>query len=101
MIIIYTSFPNKTEAKKVGNALIKEKIVACVNMWSVDSIYWWEGKIQKEGEWVMLCKTREALAKRVEKRIHELTSYDLSVIEQWEVKRAYKGVLKWINEVTR
>lgn len=101
MIIVYTSFPSEKEAKKVARILIKERLVACVNMWPIHSVYWWNKKIEKGQEWAMLCKTRNALAKKVEDRIRKLSSYSLTVIEQWEVKRVYKGVLKWINEVTK
>jgi len=85
----------------MADVLVRERLVACVNMWPVRSIYWWEKKIEKASEWVLLCKTRQALAKEVEERIRKLHSYELTVIEQWEVKRVYKGVLKWVNEVTK
>lgn len=101
MIIIYTTCPTRKEAEKIALVLMRERLVACVNMWPINSIYWWEKKIERASEWVLLCKTREALAKKIEDRIRALTSYQLAVIEQWEVKRAYKGVLKWVNEVTR
>lgn len=57
--------------------------------------------MEAAGEWVLLIKTRTTLAHQVETRIRSLHSYQLTVIEQWEVKRVYKGMLKWINEVTR
>lgn len=101
MIIIYTTCPTRKEAEKIALTLARERLVACVNMWPINSIYWWEKKIEKAGEWALLCKTRNALANKVEERVRKLTSYNLTVIEQWEVKRVYKGVLKWVNEVTR
>ena len=101
MIIVYTTCPTQREAEKIANTLVRERLCACVNMWPARSIYWWNKKIERAPEWVLLCKTRNALASKVEARIRALHSYDLTVIEQWEVKRVYKGVLKWVNEVTR
>lgn len=101
MIILYTTCPTKKEAEKIARALMKERLVACVNIWPIHSIYWWEKQIEEASEWAMLIKTRDALGDKVESRIRALHSYQLTVIEQWPVKRAYKGTLKWIDEVIR
>lgn len=101
MIVMYTTCRTRNEAKKIASTLVAERLVACVNMWPVQSIYWWEKKIEHAAEWAILCKTRDALGKEVEARIRSLHSYRLTVIEQWEVKRVFKGTLNWINQVTR
>lgn len=101
MIILSTTCRTRKESEKIARALMRERLVACVNMWPIHSIYWWNKKIEEAGEWMLLIKTRNDLYTAVEKRIRELHTYELTVIEQWEVRRAYKGAIKWVNEVTR
>ena len=57
MIFIYITFPNKKEAEKVGLFLVKERLAACSNIFPIESIYRWQGKIVKEKEEVLIVKT--------------------------------------------
>src|SRR3989344_3715243 len=45
-IIAYITHKNIEEARKIGEHLLKKKIVACVNYFPIDSAYWWKGKIK-------------------------------------------------------
>ncbi|MBI2552676.1 divalent-cation tolerance protein CutA [Candidatus Uhrbacteria bacterium] len=101
MIVIFTTCGSRKEAERIARALLRERLIACVNMWPVRSVYRFKAKVEQAREWAVLCKTRNALARRLEARLYALHSYDLPVIEQWEVKRTSRGVLKWIAEVTR
>lgn len=98
MMVVYTTCGSRKEAEKIARALVAERLVACVNMWPVRSVYRWHDKVEHANEWVILCKTRDAFGARVEKQIQELHSYKMPVIEQWEVKKVSRGVEKWIRE---
>lgn len=117
MVIIYTTVATKKEADKIADVLVEERLCACVNIWPVRSVYRWNPpdftsakdkvrrarvwKIERAAEWALLCKTRKALAGKAEARILKLHSYNMPVIEQWEVKKVSKGVREWIDEATR
>jgi len=47
MILVYTTFPNMEEAKKVCKILLDKKLVGCVNLREHLAMYWWEGKIEE------------------------------------------------------
>lgn len=101
MRLIATTCGSLREAQKIAKALIDERLCACVNIWPVRSLYRWNKKIKQAPEWALLCKTRQALAGKVEARILKLHSYNLPVVEQWEVKVANQSARKWLTAATR
>ncbi|MGH9642248.1 MAG: divalent-cation tolerance protein CutA, partial [Terriglobales bacterium] len=55
------------EARKIGRAAVEQRLAACANVISgIDSIYWWQGKVQETEEAVLIMKTT---ADRVEELI--------------------------------
>lgn len=97
MIFVYSTFPSKKEAKEIGKKLVQKKLVACVNIFPIDSIYMWEGKIVKDKECVLIIKTKKGNFKKVEKFILTNHSYDTPCILEIPVERVTKKYLKWFN----
>ena len=58
MIIIYSTFPTKCGAEKIGEQLVERRLAACVNIFKIDSIYQWQGRVQKSGEYAAFIKTQ-------------------------------------------
>src|SRR5262249_23632813 len=64
-VLIYSTFPSRAEAERVGGALVDRRLAACVNIWpAITAIYHWQGKREQGNESAMLVKTRAALAPR-------------------------------------
>jgi len=99
--LIYTTTGNETEAKIIGRTLVQEELAACVNIFQVQSIYRWQGKIEDAGEMALFIKTRVELADKVIKRIKELHSYQVPEIVSWSIEKGYPPYLKWITESTK
>ncbi len=50
--------PTRTEARKIAKAILKDKLAACVNIiGGLESHYWWKGKLERTGEFLLLIKT--------------------------------------------
>lgn len=108
MIFIYSTFPTKKEAKEIGEKLIQKKLAACVNIFPIDSIYYWpssakasEGKqkkIVKDKEFAVIIKTRKKNFKKVEKFILENHSYNTPCILEIPIGRVTKQYLNWLNK---
>ena len=57
-IIILTTVSSKKEAELIGSKLIDKELAACVNIIpNIKSIYYWEGKINKDSEYLLIIKT--------------------------------------------
>jgi periplasmic divalent cation tolerance protein len=80
MIFIYTVFPTQEEAKKVAQLLLREKMVACANMWSINSLYFWDQEIKEGKEVAVIFKTLRQNYSRVCKEITRHHSYEVPFI---------------------
>jgi periplasmic divalent cation tolerance protein len=59
-IVVFVTCGSEEEALKISNALVNERLAACVNLISpIRSIYRWEGKIWDEKEWLLIIKTQK------------------------------------------
>jgi periplasmic divalent cation tolerance protein len=75
-VIVYTTFSSIGEAEQVGQALIEQRLCACVNILpGMVSLYWWHGAIDRGNEVVMLIKTRAGLTEPVRMQLKKLHSY--------------------------
>lgn len=100
MIVVYFTTETEEEAEKISKKLVEEKLVACANYFPIKSIYWWKGEVQRGKEVAVLLKTQEKNFEKIVKRIKELHSYDLPVIEKFDVK-TYPEVEKWVKDSTK
>lgn len=99
--IVYTTVPNKKEAVKISTALLEDKLAACVNIFPIDSIYLWEGKIQNCKELAMFIKTRKRLVGKVIKKVEKLHKYDIPCIISIPLEKGSKSFLKWLYQETK
>lgn len=101
-VIAYVTAKNPEQAKKIGETVVRERMAACANIIpSVQSIYWWKGKMERGKESVLLLKTRKSLAARLIKRVKELHSYEVPCVDIIPVADGNKDYFKWVEEVTR
>ncbi len=63
MLIIITTLHKKEAATEIGKGLLKERLIACYNLFPVESAYWWKGKILEEAMKI----TKEDLLKKLGK----------------------------------
>lgn len=99
--LIYITTRDEEEAKKIGRALVEEKLAACVNIHPIKSIYRWEGEIVEESEMAMFVKTKAELVNEVIKRVKELHSYGVPCIVSLPIEKGYPDYLKWIKDSTK
>jgi periplasmic divalent cation tolerance protein len=93
---------NKKEAEKIAYCLIKNKLAACVNiMENVNSLFWWQGKVDSAKEALLIVKTRKTLMHKLIRKVKSLHSYEVPEIIALPIVCGNKEYLKWINESTR
>lgn len=101
-IVIYCTVPNKNEGREIAKALVKYKLVACVNIIDkIESIFSWDGQMQEEKEALMIIKTKKSLFEGVNKVIQKLHSYNVPEVIAMPVIEADETYLKWIAHETR
>lgn len=99
-IFVYVTNKNKAEAKRIAAHLLKKRLVACANIFPVESLYWWKGKIEKSGEHALIAKTLEKNFEKVKREVKRLHSYDIPYIAKIKVN-VNKAFEKWIRDEVR
>ncbi len=101
VVLLYVTVPNPEEGRRLGRILVEERLAACVNLFpGMQSLYWWEGKIQEDQEAVIIVKTRKGLVPRVQNRILDLHPYSCPCILEIPVSGGYKDFMAWIKTET-
>jgi len=95
-VFIYITNPNKETAKKIAIHLLKKRLVACTNIFPIESAYWWKGKIENTKEVVLIVKTRKENFK-VKDEIKRIHPYSIPCIIKFDVE-ANKEYEKWLKE---
>jgi periplasmic divalent cation tolerance protein len=101
MNLVYMTAGDKDEARRIGQALIEMRLAACVNIIdNMNSMYFWEGKIQEDREVILIAKTTEALVGKLIETVKSVHSYDCPCILSLPVSGGNEAFLEWIaNEV--
>ena len=99
-VLIISTYPNKKSILKIANQLVKTKIVACVNISKIDSVYSWNGKIQNSSEYIAIFKTITKNKTKLKKKIAETDPYDVPEIVEIDVTSINKSYLNWLIEST-
>lgn len=98
MILILTTTDKKLIAAKIGNQLLKQKLIACYSVLPpMESSYWWKGKIRNEKEYQIILKTRKENYSKIEKLIKSLHNYDLPEVISIKIDKAGKDYLTWLK----
>jgi periplasmic divalent cation tolerance protein len=101
-IVVFVSASNKKEAGKIAAGLIKAKLAACVNIaGKLGSLFFWEGKIQKAEEFLLIIKTKKEKLAKLIKLVKSLHSYTVPEIIAIPVISGDKPYLRWIDAVLR
>lgn len=101
VVLVYTTYPSLVEAEKAGRAVVEQRLAACVNILpGMVSHYWWEGKVERSEEAVMIIKTRASFADRVRKAIKAGHFYTTPAILVIPVEMVEDTYLRWIMAET-
>ncbi len=101
MIFIYIVCKNKKEAKKIGLKLVEKKLAGCCNIFPIDSIYRWKGKIVKEKEVVLIVKSLKRNFEEIRKEVEKLHSYTTPCILEIPIKRVNLKYFNWLKAELR
>ncbi len=100
-ISIFITVPNMNIANKITNFLIEKKLVACVNIIpKIKSVYWWENKVCKINEHLLVMKTMKNNFNKIVKEVEKIHPYNVPEIVCVDIT-ANKNYLNWIKEYAK
>jgi len=85
----------------IASRLVEQHLSGCVQMFAIDSVYRWEGAIERAKEWMLLCKIKASDFGPVEAAIREAHSYATPEIITLEIDNGAEAYLAWLESATR
>jgi len=98
--IIISTYPNKKSITRIANELVKNKVVACVNITKISSVYSWKGKIENTPEYLAIFKTTNKNKKILKEKIKQTHPYKVPEIAEIDINSINKSYLSWLSEST-
>lgn len=96
---VYMTAGTLEEAESIGNELVSSGLAACVNIIdNMKSIYFWEGKLQRDTEVVLIAKTIESNVPSLVQKVKSLHSYDCPCIISLPVSSGNTSFIDWIQD---
>lgn len=102
-IVVLVTCGSVEEARKIGRALVEERLAACVNVLQapIESIYRWKGRVDSAAEFLMIIKTARERFPALEERIKKLHSYDIPEIIAVPIEKGSRQYLSWLTDSVR
>jgi len=99
MVFIYTTCKDIAQAKELGGKIMRAKVAACVNVWPIESMYWWEGELKEDNEAVLFIKTSEPKMAEIEDFLRKNHTYSTPFIASVKIDRINLEYREWANQV--
>jgi periplasmic divalent cation tolerance protein len=97
-IVVFSTCGSREEAERLARRLLEARLAACVNViMQIRSFYWWRGKIEDSGEWLLVIKTSRALFERVRSVLESAHSYELPEVLALPIIQGSPNYLAWLE----
>jgi len=100
MIVVQTTTANAADAERLAEALVAERLAACVQIEPIRSLYVWKGQVERREEQRLSIKTQEALFEAVRARLRELHPYETPEIIALPVATGDAEYFAWLGDLT-
>jgi periplasmic divalent cation tolerance protein len=100
-LLVYTTFPDADTALTIGEGLVRERLIACINVLpGMRSVYAWKGAIEQGQEVVAILKTRTGLSDDVRATLKARHPYETPIILFLEPTGGDEDTLAWLLRET-
>ena len=101
-IIVFMTASNGEEAARLADMLVGAHLAACVQILpEIESVYRWQGKIERAPEILLLAKTTKSKFEELEREVRALHSYDTPEIIAVPVVAGSASYVDWLIQSTK
>lgn len=100
-VMIEVAFNSEEEVKLIKERLLKEKLVASLQVIVSDSSWNYNGELESDNEYLVFMKTKESLVNEVYEVIKEIHSYNVPEFAVFLLTSPSKDYLDWIDKETK
>ena len=98
-LIVLVTAPDLKVARKLARLALEARLAACANLVpSVESHYWWQGKLESSRETLILFKTTSTRRVKLERLILAGHPYDTPEFVTLPITSGNRRYLAWLDE---
>ncbi|GAB2553010.1 divalent-cation tolerance protein CutA [Rhodanobacter koreensis] len=99
VLLCYCSCPDSTCAQALAEALVSERLAACVNrLPGISSTYRWQGQVTTDREELLLIKTTTGCFDALKARLLQLHPYELPELIAIPVEHGHSAYMDWVRQ---
>ena len=97
-VIVLVTAPDRKTARLLARAALSSRFVACANLVpGVESHYWWQGKLERSNEVLVMFKTTRRNLARLERTVLSLHPYDTPEFVVLPISAGSRRYLDWLD----
>ena len=97
-VVVLITAGSREEALRLAEMLVGARLAACVQVLpEMESIYHWQGQVERAPEVLLLVKTTAARFAELEREVRALHSYETPEIVALPVSAASAPYLEWLT----
>ena len=97
-IAVFMTAANREEAARLAQMLVEKRLAACVQILpEMESVYRWQGKVERQPEVLLIAKTTAARFDELEKEVIVFHSYETPEIVAFPLTAVSNPYLEWLK----
>jgi periplasmic divalent cation tolerance protein len=96
--VVLVTASSQAEAMAIAEALVGEKLAACVSVTPIHSTYTWQGEVHRDQEWQLMIKTDLACFEAIAAKVQSIHSYEVPELIALPIVAGSPAYLQWIGE---
>ncbi|MBI4340653.1 MAG: divalent-cation tolerance protein CutA [Candidatus Omnitrophica bacterium] len=98
VIVVLVTCPTAAVARRLARHLVTSRLAACVNIVpGLESLFWWQGKLDRCREALLLIKTTSGGFERLRRDIRRHHPYESPEIIALPVRQGDPAYLQWVR----
>jgi periplasmic divalent cation tolerance protein len=97
-IVIFITTGSEEEAHRIADQLLNQRKAACINIVpKIDSLFWWQDKLDSAQESLLIVKTKASKLKEITELVKRVHSYEVPEIIALPIIGGNEDYLKWLD----
>ena len=97
-IVVFMTAANREEAGLLAETLVEKRLAACVQILpEMESVYRWQGKVERQREVLLIAKTIRSKFEELEKEVRAHHSYETPEIVALPLTAGSSPYLAWLK----
>jgi len=98
-LLVLSTVATAEDADRIARGLVERRLAACVNVVpGLLSTYRWKGALEREGELLLLIKTRAEKLDALREALVALHPYEVPELIALRIEAGYAPYLAWLDE---